>query len=219
MFANAPERRTPFAILRARMPSRNAISSGPLHTLERAFDAHRAVLDETREAVLEDFECLVDLCVDALKVGGKLMLFGNGGSAADAQHIATEMTVRFTVDRPPLAAISLVTDTSAMTAIANDFGPDLIFARQIQAIGKPGDVAIAITTSGLSRNVLAAIDAAQAAGIRCAALAGKGGGDLVGRVSPLLVVPSSSTARVQEMHGLIGHALCGAVEEALGLVR
>jgi D-sedoheptulose 7-phosphate isomerase len=193
-------------------------TSAVLHDLETAFEEHRAVLALTREAVSEDFERLVDLCVEALRAGRKLMLFGNGGSAADAQHIATEMTVRFTVDRAPLAALSLVTDTSAMTAIANDLGHDQVFARQLAAIGNPGDVALAITTSGRSRNVLAAIEVAQKTGIRCAALTGKGGGELVGLVSPLLIVPSSSTARVQEMHGLLGHALCGAVEETLGLV-
>ena len=160
----------------------------------------------------------INACVNSLRIGGKLMLCGNGGSAADSQHLAAEFTGRFIKDRPPIAAIALSTDTSALTCIANDYSFDAIFARQVQAIGKPGDCLIAISTSGNSGNVLAAVAAAKALGISCIGLLGRDGGKLQAVCDISIVVPSQVTARIQEAHILIGHSLCGAVEQQLGLV-
>ena len=160
----------------------------------------------------------INACVNSLRAGGKLMLCGNGGSAADSQHLAAEFTGRFIKDRPPIAAIALSTDTSALTCIANDYSFEAIFARQVQAIGKPGDCLIAISTSGNSGNVLAAVAAAKAIGITCIGLLGRDGGKLKSVCDISIVVPSQVTARIQEAHILIGHSLCGAVEQQLGLV-
>ncbi len=160
----------------------------------------------------------INACVYSLRGGGKLMLCGNGGSAADSQHLAAEFTGRFIKDRPPIAAIALSTDTSALTCIANDYSFEAIFARQVQAIGKPGDCLIAISTSGNSGNVLAAVAAAKALGITCIGLLGRDGGKLKAECDIAIVVPSQVTARIQEAHILIGHSLCGAVEQQLGLV-
>lgn len=180
---------------------------------------HALVVQETGRVLREPFEALVRCCQDALRNGGKLLFFGNGGSAADAQHLATELTVRYKTNRKALAALALTTDTSALTAIGNDFGFDELFARQIEALGKPGDVAIAITTSGRSPNILKALNQAKAMGLVAAAFGGKGGGGLVGLADPLLVVPSDTTARIQEMHITLGQMLCGALEVELGLVQ
>jgi D-sedoheptulose 7-phosphate isomerase len=160
----------------------------------------------------------INACVHSLRAGGKLMFCGNGGSAADSQHLAAEFTGRFIKDRPPVAAIALSTDTSALTCIANDYSFEAIFARQVQAIGKPGDCLIAISTSGNSGNVLAAVAAAKALGITCIGLLGRDGGKLKPQCDVAIVVPSQVTARIQEAHILIGHSLCGAVEQQLGLV-
>ncbi|MBI3500083.1 MAG: SIS domain-containing protein [Proteobacteria bacterium] len=181
------------------------------------FEEHRAVAEATAAAMAGPFRRLVATSVAALKAGGKLMFFGNGGSAAAAQHLATELTVRYITNRKAIAAVALTTDTSALTAIGNDLGFDQLFARQIEAIGRKGDVAIAITTSGKSPNVILALKAASAMGIVPAALSGKGGGDLPGLADPLLIVPSNTTARIQEMHITLGQMLCGAVERELGL--
>ncbi|MBL8836928.1 MAG: SIS domain-containing protein [Alphaproteobacteria bacterium] len=182
------------------------------------FAEHESVLKATQAQVGESFARLVAAAFTAVRDGGKLMFFGNGGSAADAQHLATELAVRYVKDRAPIAAIALTTDSSALTAIGNDIGFDALFARQIEAIGKPGDVAIGITTSGRSRNILRALEAARRIGIVPAALSGGTGGDLPGLADPLLIVPSRTTARIQEMHILLGQMLCGALEQELGLV-
>ena len=165
------------------------------------------------------FASLVGACVKSIRGGGKLMFFGNGGSAADAQHLATELTVRYKADRAAIAAIALTTDTSALTAAGNDLGFEQIFARQIEALGRAGDVAIAISTSGKSPNVIAALEQAKAMKLVTAALGGKGGGDLAGIADHLLVVPSDVTARIQEMHIALGQMLCGALEIELGLAK
>lgn len=185
---------------------------------EREMAEHQAVSDSTRGALAKPFARLVQVCAGALRSGGKLLFFGNGGSAADAQHLATELTVRYKSNRRALAAIALTTDASALTAIGNDFGFEDLFSRQIEALGRPGDVAIAITTSGKSPNVLKALRVAKEKGLACAALAGKGGGNLPGLADPLLIVPSDTVARIQEMHITLGQMLCGAVEIELGLV-
>lgn len=158
------------------------------------------------------------LMVEALTGQGKVLLCGNGGSAADAQHIAAEFTGRFIHDRAPLAALALSTDTSALTCIANDYSFDQVFARQVRALGRPGDVLVAISTSGNSANVLQAVSAARELGIKVVGLLGRDGGALFQHCHVPIVVPSQVTARIQEMHILIGHTLCGAVEQLLGQV-
>ena len=180
------------------------------------FAEHAAVVERTRLALPGLFAELVAQCLRCLQQGGKLLLFGNGGSAADAQHLATELTVRFKANRRAIAAIALTTDTSALTAIGNDLGFEQLFARQIEALGRPGDLALAITTSGESPNILQALRAAGHGGLIAAALAGKGGGQLDGLADPLLIVPSDVTARIQEMHILVGQMLCEAIEVGLG---
>ena len=151
---------------------------------------------------------------DAFGRGGKLLLFGNGGSAADAQHVAAEFVGRFQRERAALAAIALTTDTSILTSIGNDYGYDRVFVRQIEALGRPGDVAFGISTSGGSPNVLAAIEAAQAAGLQTIALTGRDGG-AVGRAAAIHVnVPSTSASRVQEVHRTLLHVICDIVERA-----
>lgn len=149
--------------------------------------------------------------------GGTLIFFGNGGSAADAQHLATELTVRYQSNRRAIAAIALTTDTSALTAAANDFGYETVFARQLEAIGRPGDLALGISTSGRSPNVVRALEVARERGLTAAALTGGDGGVLAGLADPLIVVPSHRTARIQEMHITLGQMLCGALEKELGL--
>jgi D-sedoheptulose 7-phosphate isomerase len=181
------------------------------------FSEHHDVARRS-EAVLSDrFAELVRACTKSIRAGGKLMFFGNGGSAADAQHLATELTVRYRRDRAAIAAIALTTDTSALTAAGNDLGFEQIFARQIEALGKPGDVVIAISTSGKSPNVISALKQARSMRLVTAAFGGKDGGDMAPLADHLLVVPSASTARIQEMHILLGQMLCGALEVELGL--
>lgn len=156
-----------------------------------------------------------DLFVESLRAGGKLLFFGNGGSAADAQHLAAEFVGRYVNDRSPLAAIALTTDTSVLTAIGNDYGFDQVFVRQIRALGRRGDVAIAISTSGRSRNVILGIEAAREAGLATIALTGGDGGELAPIVDIAIVVPSDVTARIQECHITIGHVLCEYVDREL----
>ena len=182
------------------------------------FAEQRDVARGTEAALGGAFASLLDACVTCIRNGGKIFFFGNGGSAADAQHLATELTIRYKQNRAAIAAIALTTDTSALTACGNDLGFDQIFARQIEALGRPGDVAIGISTSGKSPNVLLAFKQARSQKLVTAAFSGKGGGDLNGMVDHLLVVPSDTTARIQEMHITIGQMLCGALEIELGLV-
>jgi D-sedoheptulose 7-phosphate isomerase len=176
---------------------------------------HREVLEATALACEEPLRRLVHSSVDALRSGGKILFFGNGGSAADAQHLAAELTVRFIKDRQALAGLALTTDSSVLTACGNDLGFDLLFARQIEALGRPGDVAIGLTTSGNSPNIICGLERARSMGIAAAAFAGCGGGKLVGVADPLLIVPASETARVQEMHILLGHIFCTGLEREL----
>lgn len=157
------------------------------------------------------------LAGDALKAGGKLMFCGNGGSAADSQHLAAELTGRFIKDRRPLAAVALSTDTSALTCIGNDYSFDEVFARQVAGLGRSGDVLIGISTSGNSRNVIRAVEEAKKIGVRVIGLLGRDGGALAPLCDVAIVVPSQVTARIQEAHILIGHTLCGLVEQSLGL--
>ena len=181
-------------------------------------DAHRQALDGVRRSLAPEFARLVRACASAANKGGKILFFGNGGSAADAQHLATELSVRYAADRAPIPALALTTDSSALTAIGNDMGFDQLFARQIAAIGRRGDVAIGISTSGRSANVLLGLKEAKAHGLLAAGFTGGTGGDMVGLADPLLIVPSTVTARIQEMHIMLGQMLCGALEISLGLV-
>ena len=182
------------------------------------FAEHEAVLKATLAQCEAPFAALVAAALKAIRGGGKILLFGNGGSAGDAQHLATELTVRYVKDRAPIAAVALTTDSSALTAIGNDLGFDQLFARQVRALGRKGDLALGISTSGRSRNVILALEAAREMGLAAAALGGNDGGQLKGLADPLIVVPSRTTARIQEMHILLGQMLCGALERALGLV-
>ncbi len=186
--------------------------------LEVEMSAHADAFAATRKIIAGPFTALLGQCVKAIGNGGKIVFFGNGGSAADAQHLATELTVRYIKDRPPIAAISLATDTSSLTAIGNDFGFDDLFARQVEALVGKDDVVIAISTSGNSENIIRALHAAKTKGAVAAGLSGRDGGRMVGLAEPLITVPWHETARIQEMHILIGHLLCGALEKELGLL-
>ncbi len=179
---------------------------------------HVAVANALLAKVAEPFDRLVKVVTDSLVKGGKVMFFGNGGSAGDAQHLAAELVVKYSKDRKPLGAVALTTDTSVITATVNDFGPEHVFVRQVQAIGRKGDVAFGISTSGNSQNVILALQAAKDIGITPVGLAGGTGGKMIGLADPLLVVPSTNSARIQEMHIFLGQVVCGAVERALGLV-
>jgi len=159
-----------------------------------------------------------EVAAQSLQSGGKLMFCGNGGSAADCQHLAAELTGRFIKDRRPLAAIALSTDTSAITCISNDYSFEEVFARQVQGLGRSGDVLVGISTSGNSRNVIRAVEEALAAGMSVIGLLGRDGGALHELCNVAIVVPSQVTARIQESHILIGHTLCGMIEQQLGLV-
>lgn len=172
-------------------------------------------------AMLEDHDLLnrvaaaAESCVATLSNGGKVLLAGNGGSAADAQHIAGEFVSRFAFDRPGLPAIALTTDSSILTAIGNDYGYDKLFARQVQAHARKGDIFIAYSTSGKSRNVIAALEQAKSLGVICIGMTGNHGGPMTDLCDHYLDVPSADTPRIQEGHAVLGHILCGAVERAL----
>lgn len=182
----------------------------------------RAILMEGIRVKQAFMEAPVDRVVSAaraivvsLRAGGKLLIFGNGGSAADAQHIAAEFVNRFSVNRAPLAAIALTTDTSVLTSIANDEDFKEVFARQVRALGKPGDVAWGITTSGRSPNVLRGLQQAKRGGMVTIGLTGGTGGEVGSMVDHWIHVASPVTARVQELHITVGHILCELVEEEL----
>ncbi len=200
---------------RAATPGNGAMA--PDELLAREFEDHERVARDTLAALRAPFARLIEVSTRALRDGNKLLFFGNGGSAADAQHLATELTVRFEADRPAIPAIALTTDSSTLTAIGNDLGFDRLFSRQIEALGRPGDVAIGITTSGRSRNVVLGLTLARDRRLVAAAFTGRDGGDLPGLADPLLIVPSNVTSRIQEMHITLGHALCAALERELGM--
>jgi phosphoheptose isomerase len=179
--------------------------------LTEAIALHERIRDRDAAPVVESARTVVA----ALRQGGKVLTFGNGGSAADAQHFAAELVGRFEKDRSGWAAVALTTDTSALTAIANDYGFDRVFARQVEALARAGDVVVGISTSGASRNVVLGLEAARARSARTIALTGKDGGD-VGRSADVHVnVPSPSAARVQEAHRTLIHAICELVESEL----
>ena len=162
---------------------------------------------------------IADTIAAALKAGGKVMLCGNGGSAADAQHIAAELLGRYEAEREPLAALALTTDTSALTAIGNDYGFEHVFSRQVRGLGRKGDVLVGLSTSGKSPNVLAALDAAREMGIAAIGFTGKKGGDMSSCCDIVLNAPSDKTAVIQEIHMTAAHIVCGLVERAVGAKR
>lgn len=164
------------------------------------------------EALAADIGRAVEACVSSLRTGGKLLFAGNGGSAADAQHWAGELVSRFYYDRPGLPAIALTTDTSTLTAIGNDYGYDYTFARQVEALGRPGDVLVLISTSGNSPNVVRAAEAARARGIAIVGFTGQAGGKLAPMSDICFRIPSNETPRIQEGHEFIGHLLCALIE-------
>ncbi len=178
----------------------------------------RQTAQATAHGAVEAFCSLLSILEHSVRREGKILLFGNGGSAADAQHIAAELVVRYRSNRAPIAAVALTSDTSTLTACANDLGYDRIFERQIEAIGRKGDVAFAISTSGRSANVLNGLRRARDMGLHTVGLSGSTGGAMGELCDSVVLVPSSVTARIQEMHIAIGHMLSKALEEHLGLM-
>ena len=181
--------------------------------LAALLDEHVAAVQRSRR-LLPEVERLTEICVAALGRGNKILLCGNGGSAADCQHIATELTVRFERERRALPAVALTTDSSALTAAANDYGAVAMFARQVAALGRPGDVLIAVSTSGNSPNVLEALREARRQGVTGVCLTGRGGGEARALADLTIAVPSDRTARIQEVHILFGHLLCAGIDAA-----
>ena len=180
--------------------------------IQASIDVKSTLLGE--DALMQQVFELAEKCTVALRAGGKVIFCGNGGSFADAQHLSAEFTSRFLFDRPGLASLALGTNSSAMTAIGNDYGYENVFAREIQAIATPADVLIAITTSGNSGNILKALEAAKQANVPAVVLTGAGRG-MLDAATETLNIPSTDTARIQECHILLGHIICGLVEESI----
>lgn len=164
------------------------------------------------ESLAEDLQKAAQMAINTLKNGGKILLCGNGGSAADSQHIAAELTGRYKKERKGLCAIALTTDTSALTAIGNDYGYDSVFSRQVEALAKSGDLLLGISTSGNSKNVLNALKVAREIGCQTLGFSGREGGEMRNLCDVLLISPSNDTPRIQEMHILMGHILCDLIE-------
>ena len=176
---------------------------------------HQEVIEKSIDELQSYIYMACVLITDTLAHGNKVLLCGNGGSAADAQHIAAELTGRYKTERRGLPAIALTTDTSALTAIGNDFGYDKVFERQVEALANRGDLLIGISTSGNSENVINALKKAKSMGCRTIGLSGRDGGAMNGLCDNNIVVPSNDTPRIQEMHILIGHIMCQAVDDVL----
>lgn len=182
------------------------------HIAESAQVVNGMLLDHALQASIA---AVATACIAALKNGKKLLFMGNGGSAADSQHLAGEMVSRFAFDRPGLPAFALTTDSSVMTAIGNDYGYVHLFARQVQAVGQPGDVLIGISTSGKSPNIIAALEAGKQQGLITVAMTGNQGALITTVAEHTIAIPSSSTPKIQEGHIISGHILCGLIEEAM----
>jgi len=176
--------------------------------IQQTFNQHIEVANASAEQLLPIINNVCNVVVDCIKAGNKVLLFGNGGSAADAQHIAAEFTGRFVKERRALPAIALTTDTSALTSIANDYGYDAVFERQVEGLANAGDVLIGISTSGNSPNVVKALKSGKNLGCKTIGLSGRGGGVMTEVCDFNVVVPSNITARIQEMHIVIGHIIC-----------
>ncbi len=178
---------------------------------------HELIINKTKNSVEENFINIVKICHRAIKNGKKIIFFGNGGSASDAQHLSTELTVRFSNNRKPISAISLVTDTSTISAIGNDFGFEYLFSRQLEALGNEGDVAIGISTSGKSMNVIKGLDFAKKNGMKSIIFTGINTKEIENITDEIISIPARNTSRIQEAHILIGQMLCNALEFELGL--
>jgi D-sedoheptulose 7-phosphate isomerase len=182
--------------------------------IESEFNEHIKTTKATLESISKPLEITAKLCVNTINTGNKILIFGNGGSAADAQHIAAELVGRFKVERKGLPAIALTTDTSVLTSIGNDYGYDHVFDRQIEAIANDGDIVIGISSSGKSMNVINALILAKKIGCKTIGLSGKDGGKMTKLCDINIVVPANDTARIQEMHIVIGHTICHLVDQA-----
>jgi len=180
--------------------------------IEFEFNEHLKTSQATLECISKPLETATNLCIDCLKNGGKILIFGNGGSAADAQHIAAELVGRYKVERKGLPAIALTTDTSALTSIGNDYGYSRVFDRQVEALANKGDVVIGISTGGGSSNVISGLQAAKELGCKLIGFSGRDGGDMNTLCDVNLVVPAEDTARIQEMHIVIGHIICQLID-------
>ena len=191
----------------------NWIDMNDLYTIKKVFKQHIALAQQVGESrILEQIAASAVIIKNSLKNGKKVLFCGNGGSAADSQHLAAEFVGRFQKERVGLPAIALTVDTSILTAVANDYGYDTVFARQVQALGNDGDVLVGLSTSGNGKNVLAAIDVAKAKGMQCIGLTAQGGGKMAEVCDICMSVPGPVTARAQEIHILIGHILCELVD-------
>ena len=190
-----------------------SLRTDPKALLASALAEHREAFDRMAGETAAPLAAAAAAVVAALRDGGKVLVFGNGGSAADAQHFAAELSGRYRGERVPLAGIALTTDTSALTAIANDYGYEEVFARQVRALARPGDVAIGLSTSGNSESVCRALAAARALGATTVALGGGSGGRMAALADHVVLVPSTTTARIQEGHALLLHVICDAIEE------
>jgi D-sedoheptulose 7-phosphate isomerase len=175
---------------------------------------HQNLIQKVIDTLSGDIETACKMMVAALKSGNKVLLAGNGGSAADAQHIAAELSGRFVKERKALPGIALTVDTSALTSIANDYGYEYVFSRQVEALAQPGDLFIGISTSGNSQGIVNALESARKIGCKTLGLSGRNGGKMNGLCDLNIIVPSDVTARIQEMHILIGHILCKAVDDS-----
>ncbi len=186
-----------------------------LNMIKKELHAHKETVEKTIDVMAPSIEEACKLMVDTLKNGNKILLCGNGGSAADAQHIAAELTGRYIKERRGLPAIALTTDTSALTAIANDYGYKKVFSRQVEALANQGDLLIGLSTSGNSDTVFVALQEARNTGCRTIGFSGKDGGKISTLCDVNLIVPSDDTPRIQEVHILLGHILCQAVDDIL----
>lgn len=182
--------------------------------IEFEFNEHLKTTKATMDCIYESVESAAQICIDALKNSRKILIFGNGGSAADAQHIAAELVGRYKVERKGLPAIALTTDSSALTCISNDYGYEQVFSRQVEALANTGDVAIGISTGGTSTNVISALDIAKNIGCKTIGFSGRDGGEMNAICDVNLVVPDDDTPRIQEMHILIGHTICQLIDNA-----
>ncbi len=186
-----------------------------INVIEKEFQGHLETIQKVMETMSEPLQEASKIAVEALKNGNKVILFGNGGSAADAQHIAAELTGRYKTERRGLPGIALTTDTSALTAIGNDYGYDRVFDRQVEALANDGDVLIGISTSGNSTNVINAFKVGQELGCKILGFSGRDGGAMNEYCDVNLVVPSNDTPRIQEMHILFGHTICQIIDNEL----
>ncbi len=184
--------------------------------IEFEFNEHLKTTTVTMGCIYESIESAAQICINALKNGNKILIFGNGGSAADAQHIAAELVGRYKMERRGLPAIALTTDSSALTCISNDYGYEQVFNRQVEALANKGDVAIGISTGGTSPNVICALETAQRMGCKTIGFSGRGGGEMNTLCDTNLVIPDDDTPRIQEMHILIGHTICQLIDNEFG---